>query len=57
MQHLPDWKLQLLADPKLSDRQYHLLRLGATNLTDVVMIQWIKFQYFQTHGQETGTTE
>ncbi len=48
---LPGWKVKALADPELTDKQYHLLMLGPMSLSQAFQIQALKWKY-QTRGDE-----
>jgi len=39
------WKLKALADPKLTDKQWTLLKLGPANLGEAFALQALKWKY------------
>jgi hypothetical protein len=41
----PQWKLLALADPKLTDEEYTLLKLGPMSLGQAFHLQAIKYKY------------
>jgi|TARA_B100000073_G_C23693945_1_gene557576 hypothetical protein len=39
------WKLKAFADPKLKHKDWMLLKLGPTNISDLIQYYYMKFKY------------
>jgi len=45
------WRARAIRDPELTDKQYHLLQLGPSSLSEAFQLQALKWKY-QIRGIE-----